>query len=349
MAETYTPEQQAEFQRKYPNMEWINGQPYTRRPVAQNIASYAADGTPLDYLGQPVVDTGETELVPAELTTRFPWEAIALMAGAPAAVAGIGALAGLGAGAAGGAAAPAVAGGSTAAAAAPAAMYGGLPMTTAMPAVLGGTGAGISAPAVAGGGIFSALTGGKTGAALDLGGRMLSGITGGMAANRSGEDLRTLAQDQMRMQAAGMETATDRDRAQIQIQQQNAAQQEQADAYRKVLQGQMAANMQDVTLDRSGFHSDIPTISFQGGMRPSVIGALGREAGTTLSSQAMDRLQNPTRPEPLPTYNAPALSAPTKASMWEQILSPLAAGGVALGNMNRVTPNTMAPAPQRVG
>jgi hypothetical protein len=380
----YTAEQQAEISRRFPNIEWINGEPFTRQQTAQNIASYAPDGTPLDYLGMPVTNTGETELVPAELTERFPWEFFALQVAAPALVAGGSAAFGAGgAGGGGGAGATAAAG------------YGGLPVGTLASAptagmiapsaltaggvTAGATGGGIAAGTGAtygglpvgglstaptsgmiapsamtaggggGGGILSQLTDGWKGKALDLGGRMLSGVTEGMTANRTEQDQRALAQDQMRMQAAGMETSTQATRAQIQMQQQEAAQREQADAYRKALLGQMAANMQDVSLDRSGFQSDIPTISFSGGMRPSVIGALGREAGSTLSTQALDRLQNPTQAEALPTYTAPQLSTPTPASMWEQILSPLAAGSVALGNMNRVAPTTQAPSAQRVG
>lgn len=330
----YTADEQARISLDYPEIQWINGMPYTTAAPEGN-----GDGVGPDYLGAnaPPVDTeGQgTTLYPANLRTHFPWEFLALQGAAPALVAGGGAALGGGGGASGAGA-----------------TYGGLPLTSALPA---GAGPSIAAPAVGagaaggGGGLWSTLTSGAGSGALSAAGDFLTGVTQGMTANRTEADNRALTQDQMRLSSAAMETSTEAQRAQLQMQQQEAQRREQADAYRKVLLGQMAQKMGDVSLDRSGFQSDVPAISFSGGLRPSVIGQAGREAGGVLSQQAGETLRTPSTYEPLPTYAAPALSEPSSASLWERLLSPIAGGATALGNMNRVVPTTQAPPPQRVG
>lgn len=139
----YTPQEIAEINSRYPGMEWVNGQPFTRVQVpSTEIAGYDAAGQPIDYTGAPV--QLEQKLVPAETTEGgLPlWFLGAQLAG-PAVASGIGALAGGGAG--GGAA-------STAASAGPAS-FGGLPLAPAstLPGAMLSPSA-LSAPALAAGG-----------------------------------------------------------------------------------------------------------------------------------------------------------------------------------------------------
>lgn len=308
---TYTPEQQAEISRRYPSLEWVNGQPYTR----SGASAPPPEPGVLDYLGRPVeADTSDT-LVPAHTTNQnFPWEFFVAQAAAPALIAGgqagVSALGNVGAG--GGAA-----GAGSAA-----------------------SGAGVGAT-TAGGSMWGSIL--KQG--LPIAADFLSGVGQGMTDQRTQQDQRALTQDQLRLSAAAQEAANETNRAQIQIQQQAAAEREQADAYRKALLAAMALNMQDATIDRSRFQSNVPTISIGGGLRPSVLGEQGRRAASVLSEQAQRRLENPTQAEPLPTYSAPAMSETSKAGFWERLVSPVAAG---LSIYNGLQPTTAMPNTQSV-
>jgi hypothetical protein len=339
MARVYTPEEQARYAQQFPNVEWINGTPYTPDTAAPQASSYAPDGTPLDYMGQPLTSPTNPSLVEANFKERIPWEFLVAQVAAPALVAGGQAgLSALSSGGAGGGAAAgttaAGAGGGGAAAAAPA-------LTTPVWSAAPGVGA-----AAGGGGLFGGMSASTL---IPAAGSFVSGLSQGMTNARTEADNRAATQDVLRTSQAGQEAATEGQRVQLQIQQQEAAQREQADAYRKALLGALGSNIQDVSLDRSGFHSDIPTISFQGGLRPSALGQTGRDAASVLERQAMTRLMTPTTPEALPTYEAPTLSEPTQAGFWEKLLSPVGAGLSVAGNMNRVAPTTQAPGARRVG
>lgn len=333
----YTPQEQLELSQRHPGLVWVDDMPFTPQSTTPEAVSYAPDGTPLNYLGQPIVETGETTLVPANLTTRFPWEFLAAQVALPGLIAGGSAL-GSSLGSAGGAggAGGGAAGASGAASAAPALSAPVLPVGGS---IGGGAGAG-------GGGFFSSILSNAGGPAglMEIGGNVLSGITQGMTDNRTEQDTRNLAQDSLRTSIAATEAANQTNRANTQIAQEAAARAEQAAAFRNSVLGQLAGNMQDVSLDRSQFRSNVPTTSFSGGLRPSAIGETGREAGRVLSTQALDRLRNPTAWEDLPTYEAPTLSEPTNASFWEKLLSPVAAGTSALGTLA-----TRAPQPRSVG
>ena len=174
--------------------------------------------------------------------------------------------------------------------------------------------------------------GGPSGA-LELGGKALGAVAGSMTANRAEEDAFNRAQDYLRAQVARDAATNASNRVTQQIAQTDAAQRERNDAFRAAIIGQLAANMGDVTFDRSRFRSPVADISFSGGLRPSAIGELGRTAGTEMSTRGLDRLQNPTEFVPLPEYQAPTLTEPSKASMWERVLSPLAAGTAVLGTL----------------
>lgn len=324
---TYTPEQQAEINRRYPTLEWVNGQPYTRGSAS---APPPEPGV-LDYLGRPVeADTSDT-LVPAHTTNQnFPWEFFVAQAAAPLLVAGgqagVSALANAGAGT--GATA-----GTTAATGAGTGVGAG---------VGAGTGAGVTAgTTAAGGGMWGTIAS----QALPIAADYLSGLGQGMTDQRTQQDQRALTQDQLRLSAAAQEANNEGNRAQIQIQQQAAAEREQSDAYRKALLAAMALNMRDATIDRSQFQTRVPTISFGGGLRPSVLGEQGQRAASVLSEQAQTRLENPTKAEPLPTYSAPAMSESSQAGFWERLVSPVAAG---LSIYNGLRPTTSMPSTQSV-
>lgn len=144
---SYTPQQQAEVNKRYPGIEWRDGNPYTKQIQEDNGA---------EYLGANYVP-GEAQesLVPAHTTNQnFPWEFLVLQAAAPALVAGGGALAG-GSGASGGAGAGAT--------------YGGLPVGGLGSASTAGMVSGLSAPAGLG---TAAATGGglATGGGGGMGG-----------------------------------------------------------------------------------------------------------------------------------------------------------------------------------
>lgn len=83
------------------------------------------------------------------------------------------------------------------------------------------------------------------------------------------------------------------ERAQLQLDQQKAERLAQSDAYRKALTAALGGNVQDVNYTAGE--------GFSGGLRPSAIGAAGKEAAAFLSAQAMKSLTNPeARPELAP-------------------------------------------------
>ena len=154
---SYTPQEIAEINARYPGMEWINGQPFTRVQVpSSEVAGYDAQGNPIDYLGNPVEMT--EQLVPAHTTEGgIPWWFLAAQAGGPAAAEGIGALFSGGAAAGGAGAGGSTAAGSTALSA---------PVLGTSSLVPAGASVGLSAPAVGGG----AALGGGAAAAGGVGG-----------------------------------------------------------------------------------------------------------------------------------------------------------------------------------
>ncbi len=338
----YTPQQQAEISQRYPGMEWVNGQPYTRQ------AAEPTEGV-LDYLGNPAV-APEPSLVPAHTDEGgFPWWFLAAQLAAPAVASGIGALAGAGGGGGAAAAAPSLTAPISTAAPAVGSVGGTVlgsggvgAVTTGAPALgtVGGTtfGSGaLSAPAAAGGGMdWSSLLR----AGVDMG----RGALQSQVNDRTSQDSRALTQDQLRLIMAQQEAATQQARAQTQIQQQTAAQQEQNNAYQNAVRASMVQAAQDFRVDRSQFSSHVPTISFSPGMRTQ-LGEGAQTAAATLAQQSQDRLANPTTPEGLPVYTAPTLSTPTEQSIWERLLGPVTAAG---GAYTGLRPTTQAPGAQSI-
>lgn len=124
----YTPAEQAEISARYPNIEWVNGRPYTRvEEPASEIFSYDAQGNPLDYFGNPV--QFQEQLVPANLEDSFPWWFLAAQLAGPAAADAVGGL--LTGGAAGGGSSAATSAASTASAAPAAATTAAAPSLSA--------------------------------------------------------------------------------------------------------------------------------------------------------------------------------------------------------------------------
>lgn len=342
MATTYTPQQMAEISQRYPGIEWVNGQPYTRQQAP------STEGV-LDYLGNPAVAEETNTLVPAHTTEgRFPWEFIAAQVALPFAVEGIGALGGLGGGGSAAAApslsapvtlgAPAVGsvGGTVIGGGGLGAVSAGAPAVGTVGGTTLGSGA-LSAPTAAGGGMD---WGSIVRAGVDMGrGALQSQVDG-----RTQQDSRALTQDQLRIIIAQQEAANQQARAQTQIQQQTAAQQEQNNAYQNAVRASMVQAAQDFRVDRSQFSSNVPTISFSPGMRTQ-LGEGAQTAAATLGQQSQQRLENPSAQEALPTYTAPTLSQPTEQSIWEKLLGPVTAAG---GAYTGLRPTTQAPGAQSI-
>lgn len=313
---TYTPDDQARYTQQYPGLEWVNGQPYTR----------ATDDTPdpmADYLGanaDPALASGATNtLRPAELTTRFPWEFVAAQIAAPAIASGIGALGG------GGAA-------SSAAPSAATSTYGGLPITSALPS--GGASVTSLAAPGGGGGMLGGLVnrlGGRSGL-LDLGGRVLSNVSQGMTDDRAAQDLRALNQDSLAQRSAEASQGNMVDRAQVQLDQQKAQREAEADAFKKAMQSAILMNWQPTTIDRSQFRNSIPDIRFN----VPDFGEQGRLAASTLNTSAQRALEAPPAREALPEYQAPTPSETSSPSFWERLAGLSGLTATTLGAQRQV-------------
>jgi hypothetical protein len=303
MAErTYTAEEQAEISRRYPSIEWINGKPYTRRTAkSADVASTSPEGAPLDYLGNPVVDTG-TELVEAGPKERFPWEFLALMAAAPALVSGGSALAGAGGGGAGGGAGAA------------SASFGGLPVGTLASAPTAGMVTGLSAPgaigagAGAGAGIGGGMAGGGSaagsGGAAGGGSSMLNSLGGwqgiassagrmfGSAAEASANTQAERAQlEQQRNSLLGSLYNTQQNaqmsQGQLDLQRKGFDESSEGSRLRRALIGQLLGNAQALDIDIPG----IPKAKITGGLSVNSLGQGGRDIGAEMTARALEKLR----------------------------------------------------------
>lgn len=331
---TYTPAEQAQYSRQYPNLQWINGQPYTPKDWASERAAAEQNGLEWD----PSQETNT--LVPAELTTRFPWEFIAAQVAAPFVAQGIGALAGVGGGGAAG-------GGSAAAASAAPAAASAAP---ALPGVMApGSSILSAAPTVATSGNFWGNLVKNVGGVGGIG-RFFGGVSDAMTANRGEANDRAMMQDALRSRNAeftadygqrqaenanlwgnrsaefgatyGRDRANDEnafnrnaglDAADIQAQRvrgqidQLAAQRDaQNDAYTNALRSAFALNAKDVSINRP---DGVPVIQFSNSPRISQLGPQGLEAAGLMNQASLNTLRNPTPMEALPTYTRPEFKA----------------------------------------
>lgn len=112
-------------------------------------------------------------------------------------------------------------------------------------------------------------------------------------------------------------------RADIELAQRQAGDNEAAEAYRQAMRAALATNMQDVTMDRSGFRSDVADVSFMGGGRPSAIGPEGRAAAMSMGARAQKILDDP---EPYMRVDPAEKQEPETASFWEKLAGPVGLG-----------------------
>lgn len=159
------------------------------------------------------------------------------------------------------------------------------------------------------------------------------------AQNRGEQDRQNLTRDQVRVQEQSNFDRAVMDRAALELKQREEQRAAQQTAYMSALKSALAKNVQDVSFDRSGFRSNVPTVRFAGGARPSAIGPEGREAASVMNNQALQQLMSPTPFAPVQAPSRVSMSEPSKASFWEKLAGPLGMGltvaGVGLDAANR--------------
>lgn len=196
-----------------------------------------------------------------------------------------------------------------------------------------GAGAGMGAGAGTG---MGAAVGGSAFSWRDLagmGGRALGSMGAAATQNRGEQDRLNSTRDIARV---GAEANFDRallGRAELELRQRQDQRTAQQDAYKQALRSALAKNMQDVSFDRSGFRTNVPTISFAGGARPSALGAEGRQAAGEMNNRALQQLMNPQAFTPVPAPQRVQFSDPSKASFWEKLAGPLGMGLTVAGEV----------------
>ena len=187
---------------------------------------------------------------------------------------------------------------------------------------------------IAGGAAFAPFTGGASliPSLISAGGSVASGLAGGAQKGREAQN--TAAQDAALF--AQRENAAKENslmgRAGLDLQQRGFGQQSQSDAYKKALMSALAMNMQDSQV--SGVPKGIPVINFSGGMRPSAIGAEGKAAAGELQKQAMLKLMNGEKFDPLPAYQGTAAPVYKKPGLFENIMGGIGLGANAISGIN---------------
>jgi hypothetical protein len=237
------------------------------------------------------------------------------------------------------------------------------PFTGGTSLALIGAGAGAAKGALSGGGLRGALLGGALGSVPGLGG---AGAVGGQvakaglkstllntvlpAATALGSTLGAVgdaraqgrqeqaktnqAQDQLKLQAqiaqqnamlnaAQQRSNTQTNAADIDLKQKQDARQAPGDILSNALKGGAAARIQDAHMNRP---NGVPNMSFSGGLRPSLIGDAGRQAGSEMERQALEQMMNPAKYAELPTADPQLMSMfkPTdlpEAGVLDKILS----------------------------
>jgi hypothetical protein len=187
-----------------------------------------------------------------------------------------------------------------------------------------------SALLTGGAAIAAPFTGGTSLAALPaiLGGAgAVVGAMGGAAtANRGEQDKLNLSRDSIGLGANNAYENALQGRAVLELKQREAAQLAEQEAFKSALRSALAMNMKDVSVDRSQFKSNVPTISFAGGARPSAIGPQGLEAAGAMNNLALQRLLSPPQDKELPAVEKFQQSEPSKASFWEKLAGPVGLG-----------------------
>lgn len=202
---------------------------------------------------------------------------------------------------------------------------------------------GIGAAGLASGGaaIPALATIGGIGGAIGAGASMIDNMGKQASVNRQ-------IQDQQRQEYAANAARYGQAAVNAEISQradQRAAQQA---AYQNALRAAFASNAQDVNIDRSQFRSNVPTIRFSGGSRPSAIGPIGRQAAQLMAQQSLQQLQNPQPYMKLPNV---AFPEPSKAGFWEKLAGPVAFGMTGASEIMKGieamrNKNTLQPVPE---
>ena len=265
---TYSAAEQAQISQRYPGLEWVNGQPYTRKYNGRD-----ENGSPVTdpMTGQPVEDDGSYSLVPAHTDEGgIPWWMPAAMIGGPAAAQGIGALAGMvGGGAAG-------AGASAASSGAPALTGVGVGGNAGIQAALSG---GLTSGGAAGGsGILSTLS---KYAPLA---QNLSSVLGGAA---KGSADTAAAKSVFDLNRYGTEQNAQMDQGRLDLQRKQFDESSEASRMKRALIGTLLGNVQDVNVSVPG----IKNASVTGGMRPSALGQNGKDLAALMVKLASEKAQ----------------------------------------------------------
>jgi hypothetical protein len=172
------------------------------------------------------------------------------------------------------------------------------------------------------------LTGsGLGGKIMGTAGDVASGIEKGRASERAGENEFNMGQDRNKIVASQNYEQGLENRAALEMKQQQAGQEYQGSAYRQALLGALGKNLQDVSL--GGVPSDVPVVSFGGGLRPSAIGPEGRAAAALLNQKAMANLQAGMHNTPLPELEKFTPSDYKKGNWVDTILGGIGTAGKA--------------------
>lgn len=173
-----------------------------------------------------------------------------------------------------------------------------------------------------------ALAGTLIGAA----GSALAGGADAAASNREAKTQNLMVRDQLGMQGARDFENQQQYRAELQMKQLEAQRALEADAYRKALKSALALNMKDAAFDRP---SNVPTLRFSGGSRPSALGAEGAQAARLMNNKSLQALMSEDQ-----GVNA-KMSAPEKykmadmpeQSIWEKLAGPAGLAMTAAGKV----------------
>jgi len=170
---------------------------------------------------------------------------------------------------------------------------------------------------------------------VSAGGQVAGAIGAGRTAGRAQENAQTMNRDEAeldryrieqlaKMSAANLTEEATQDRADRQLT--NAK-----DRAQQVGLGDLMANVQDVEI--GGLPSYINQVKFSGGLRPSALGPMSRQAGTNLAQQALQAQMTGSDIPDLPDVSQLGTDAPEQSALQESgkldsILSALGMAGM---------------------
>lgn len=203
-----------------------------------------------------------------------------------------------------------------------------------------------------GGAVAAPFTGGASLAlttGLSAAGSVLGGIADQSAANRAAQGQDQLSRDALKIRAGESFEQAQQGRARLALDQQQGERSAEADAFRKALIARLTQTTGDTTVDRSQFHSNVPTISFNGGIRPSALGSMAGQAGSALEVAALQRLMHPEARPTLTPLEKPQVREAPKASFWEGLAGAAGLGLGAIGKFGTRRPMDEQPADETHG